>query len=52
MNEGVITIEEITQTIGSAMQEYHLHRLELVGLIEVEEGVITLTDSKRHTVLL
>ena len=45
MNEGVLKAYEIAEAVGPAMLDYHLHRLELAGLIEVKEGIIALTDS-------
>ena len=45
MNEGQLTVAEIAQTVGKSMLDYHLHRLELAGLIEVHEGRIVLTES-------
>ncbi|MDD1753368.1 MAG: winged helix-turn-helix domain-containing protein [Methanotrichaceae archaeon] len=45
MNEGLLTIEEMARSIGPTMLDYHLHRLEFAGLIEVDENKIVLTDS-------
>jgi DNA-binding transcriptional ArsR family regulator len=45
MNEGLLTVQEISRSVGPQMLEYHLHRLELAGLLEVREQTITLTDS-------
>ena len=45
MNEGQLTVAEIAQSVGGSMLDYHLHRLELAGLIEVHEGHIVLTES-------
>ena len=45
MNEGQLTVAEIALDVGESMLDYHLHRLELAGLIEVHEGHIVLTES-------
>lgn len=45
MNEGKLTVPEIGQAVGSGMLDYHLHRLELAGLIEVKDEKITLTEA-------
>lgn len=45
MNEGVLTVPEISQAVGPSMLDYHLNRLELAGLIKVRDGAITLTES-------
>lgn len=45
MNEGRLTVSAISQAFGPNMPNYHLHRLELAGLIEVKGGQITLTES-------
>ena len=46
MVEGLLTVREIAEALGPKMLDYHLHRLELAGLIEVgEEGTIALTES-------
>ncbi len=45
MNEGKLTVPEIAQAVGPNMLDYHLHRLELAGLIEVKDEEITLTES-------
>lgn len=45
MNEGVLTVPEISQAVGPNMLDYHLNRLELAGLIEVRDGAITLTEA-------
>ncbi len=47
MIHGLQTVAEIVAAIGPEMLDYHLHRLELAGLIEVHEGRITLTESGR-----
>jgi len=45
MNEGCLKVSEIEEAVGPAMLDYHLHRLELAGLIEVRDGLIAITDS-------
>ena len=45
MNEGQLTVAEIAEAVGESMLDYHLHRLELAGLIEVHEERIMLTES-------
>ena len=45
MNEGQLTVAEIARAVGESMLDYHLHRLELAGLVEVHEGHIVLTES-------
>lgn len=45
MSQGTLTVAEIAAAVGPGMIEYHLHRLELAGLIEVHEGRITLTEA-------
>ena len=45
MNQGLLTVPEIALAAGPKMLDYHLHRLELAGLIEVIEGRIVLTES-------
>jgi DNA-binding transcriptional ArsR family regulator len=45
MNEGKLTVPEISAAVGPSMLDYHLNRLELAGLIELHEGVIVLTES-------
>ncbi len=47
MTQGLRTVAEIAAAVGPEMLEYHLHRLELAGLIEVHEGQITLTEAGR-----
>ncbi len=47
MCQGRLTVPEIAEAIGPGMLDYHLHRLELAGLIEVREGRIVLTESGR-----
>ena len=43
MNEGVLP--EIARIIGPAMLDYHLHHMELAGLLEVENETVILTES-------
>ncbi len=45
MNEGCLTVSAISQAVGPNMMDYHLHRLELAGLIEVHGNAIVLTES-------
>lgn len=45
MNEGRLTVAEMAQAVGESMLDYHLHRLELAGLVEVHDGHIVLTES-------
>jgi hypothetical protein len=45
MNEGKLTVPEIAQAAMPSMLDYHLHRLELAGLIEVRDDEIILTES-------
>ncbi len=45
MNEGKLIVPEIAQAVGHSMLDYHLHRLELAGLIKVSGEKITLTES-------
>ena len=44
MNEGCLTVSAISQAVGPNMLDYHLHRLELAGLIEVHKDAIVLTE--------
>lgn len=45
MNKGCLTIPEISRAVGPNMLDYHLHRMELAGLIEVRDVSIVLTES-------
>jgi len=45
MNEGVLSVQEIATAVGEKMLDYHLQRLELAGLIELQEGRIVLTEA-------
>jgi len=47
MCQGLGTVAEIAAAVGPAMLDYHLHRLELAGLIKVHEEQIQLTESGR-----
>jgi hypothetical protein len=37
MNQDVLSVPEIEAAVGPNMLDYHLHRLELAGLIEVHD---------------
>jgi DNA-binding transcriptional ArsR family regulator len=45
MNQGVLSVQEIAVAVGEKLLDYHLHRLELAGLIELQEGIIVLTEA-------
>jgi predicted transcriptional regulator len=45
MNEGCLTVPEISKAVGHRMLDYQLSRLELAGLIEVHGERIMLTES-------
>ncbi len=45
MNEGILTAPKIAKAVGPSMLDYHLHRLELAGLIELKDDEIMLTES-------
>ena len=45
--QGLGTVAEIAKAVGPAMLDYHLHYLELAGLIEMHQGRIELTESGR-----
>jgi len=46
MVEGYLSVREIAELVGPNMLDYHLHRLELAGLIEAGVGgTIALTES-------
>ena len=45
MHEGHLEVPEIAKAVGESMLDYHLHRLELAGLIEVHEERIILTEA-------
>lgn len=45
MNQGVLSVPEIAAAVGERMLDYHLHRLELAGLIDLHEEKILLTEA-------
>src|SRR5512137_1409448 len=45
MNQGILSVPEIASAAGERMLDYHLHRLELAGLIEIDEEKIILTEA-------
>ncbi len=45
MNQGCLTVPQIAQAVGPSMLDYHLNRLEIAGLIEMQEEKIILTES-------
>jgi hypothetical protein len=45
MNQGLLSVPEIAAAAGERMLEYHLHRLELAGLIEIQGEKIVLTEA-------
>ncbi|OPY55185.1 MAG: hypothetical protein A4E49_00486 [Methanosaeta sp. PtaU1.Bin112] len=45
MNQGLLSVPEIAAAVGENMIEYHLHRLELAGLIEIQGEKIVLTEA-------
>ncbi|HNX40376.1 MAG TPA: winged helix-turn-helix domain-containing protein [Methanothrix sp.] len=45
MNQGTLTVAEIAAAVGPRMLDYHLNRLELAGLIEMEGEKILLTEA-------
>jgi len=45
MNQGLLSVPEIAAAAGESMLEYHLHRLELAGLIEILGEKIVLTEA-------
>ena len=45
MNQGVLSVPQIAAALGEKMLDYHLHRLELAGLIELSEEKIVLTEA-------
>src|SRR5512137_65811 len=45
MNQGLLAVPKIAEAVGENMLDYHLNRLELAGLIELQEGRIVLTES-------
>jgi hypothetical protein len=45
MNQGCLSIPQVAQAVGENMLDYHLHRLELAGLINIQANEIILTES-------
>jgi hypothetical protein len=45
MSQGVLSVQEIAATVGEKMLDYHMHRLELAGLIELQDGRVVLTEA-------
>ena len=45
MNLGVLSVPEIAAEVGEKMLDYHLHRLELAGLIDLVGENIALTEA-------
>ncbi|MCR3884269.1 MAG: helix-turn-helix domain-containing protein [Methanothrix sp.] len=45
MVEGCLSVEGIAGAAGEKMLDYHLHRLELAGLIDLAGDKIALTES-------
>jgi len=45
MSQGVLSVADIAAATGEKMLDYHLHRLELAGLIELSKGEIVLTEA-------
>ncbi len=45
MNQGVLSVPEIAAAVGEKMLDYHLHRLELAGLIDLAGEKIVLTEA-------
>jgi len=45
MNQGVLSVPLIAAEVGEKMLDYHLHRLELAGLIDLHEEKIVLTEA-------
>ena len=45
MNRGVLSVPEMAALVGEKMLDYHLHRLELAGLIELVGEKIVLTEA-------
>ena len=45
MNQGVLSVPEIAAAVGEKMLDYHLHRLELAGLIDLVGEKIALTEA-------
>lgn len=45
MNQGCLTVPDLDRQMKVKMLDYHLGRLELAGLIELQGGTIVLTES-------
>jgi len=45
MNQGVLSVPQIAAEVGEKMLDYHLHRLELAGLIDLVGEKIVLTEA-------
>jgi predicted transcriptional regulator len=45
MNQGILKVSDVAKEAGERMLEYQMHRLELAGLIELEEDKIILTEA-------
>ncbi|NPV63036.1 MAG: helix-turn-helix transcriptional regulator [Methanotrichaceae archaeon] len=45
MNQGFLTVPDLDRQMKVKMLDYHLGRLELAGLIELQDGTIVLTES-------
>jgi hypothetical protein len=45
MNQGLLSVPEIAAAVGEKMLDYHLHRLELAGLIELVGEQVVLTEA-------
>ena len=43
--DGPISVGEMEGAFGPNMLKYQLHRLELAGLIDIKDGIITPTES-------
>lgn len=45
MNQGTLTVAGMAAAVGPRMLDYHLNRLELAGLIEMDGERIVLTEA-------
>ncbi len=45
MNQGTLTVAGIAAAVGPKMLDYHISRLELAGLIEIDRERIVLTEA-------
>jgi hypothetical protein len=45
MSQGLLSVPEIAAAAGERMDEHHLHRLELAGMIEMQGEKIVLTEA-------